>query len=468
VRLVDLPRQGADTPTLGKPLVAELLAPGAPAVVALRAHGRYERAYDPLRLPRRSSTGLRPEGVYCITGGLGRIGLALAEFLAREVRARLVLLGRSALPAREEWTRWLAENGEREAERAAVIRRLQALEDLGSEVLTVSADVADEAALKQALRLGEERFGPLHGVIHGAGLVGPESRRPLLEVDAEETERQFHAKIGGALALERVLAGRTLDFRILLSSVSTTLGGLGYGAYAAANAFLDAFAVARQDSPDGPWTSLAWDAWLWEPPGAGQGASELARLALTPEEGVESFRRFLGMLGVPEVLVSTADLGLRIERWGSGATFEERAGAPRSGVLGRHSRPDLQNDFVAPAEGAERRVAEVWQEILGIDQVGAHDNFFELGGSSLLATRLISDLRTAFGVEVPYHLFFEEPTVAEQAAKIATQSTAENGGEPLGVGAIRASAEQDFLQQLEEIADLSDDEVQAMMGGSKE
>ena len=77
---------------------------------------------------------LRKGGVYLITGGLGRIGLVLAEYLARTVRAKLILMGRSAFPGRDEWEQWLATHGE-EDRVSRRIRKVQAIEELGAEVL---------------------------------------------------------------------------------------------------------------------------------------------------------------------------------------------------------------------------------------------------------------------------------------------------------------------------------------------
>src|SRR5947209_2541175 len=83
-----------------------------------------------------------------------------------------------------------------------------------------------------------------------------------------------------------------------------------------------------------------------------------------------------------------------------------------------HERPALADDYVPPSNDIEQRVAEIWQEQLGIAQVGIHDNFFELGGHSLLATQVLSRLREDFQTSVPLSSLFEGPTVAELAATI--------------------------------------------------
>ena len=129
------------------------------------------KAYEPAPLPAAAQPRLRREGVYLITGGLGGIGLALAERLAREWQARLVLVGRSALPARHLWGELIADPST-----APVLReRLQKLTQLsqaGAELLVLQADVADAARMRAVVGEAVAKFGALHGVVHAAGLPG--------------------------------------------------------------------------------------------------------------------------------------------------------------------------------------------------------------------------------------------------------------------------------------------------------
>lgn len=77
-----------------------------------------------------------------------------------------------------------------------------------------------------------------------------------------------------------------------------------------------------------------------------------------------------------------------------------------------HERPDLGTDFEAPRTPVESIVAQIWADLLGMEEISIHDNFFELGGHSIMATRLISKIRETFQVEVPLHMLFDAPTVA--------------------------------------------------------
>ncbi|MEU4445610.1 amino acid adenylation domain-containing protein [Actinosynnema sp. NPDC050801] len=74
--------------------------------------------------------------------------------------------------------------------------------------------------------------------------------------------------------------------------------------------------------------------------------------------------------------------------------------------------------FVEPATAAQRVLAEVWREVLGVEKIGVHDNFFDVGGRSLLAIKMVTRVRQRLGVEIPLEVFFDRPTIAELAAEV--------------------------------------------------
>ncbi len=401
--------------------------------IALRGALRFRPDHEvrPRTTTDATPCRLRPGGVYLITGGLGRVGLAVAAHLSRRVGARLVLTGRSGLPRREEWDSWLA----REDGGGAVggrIRSVQALEALGSEVLVLPADVADRAGMAEVVARTRSRFGALHGVVHAAGTLD-RAWHPLRDLSREECDRQFRPKVEGLEVLAQVLEGESPDFVLLMSSLSAELGGLGYGAYAAANLFMDAFVEAQHARGRRSWISVDWDAWQADAvPGPSSPGAELARLAMTPAEAVEALDRILGLGPVSRVVVSTADLAARVARWsrpGAGAALPSAAEERASG---RHPRPTLHTGYVAPESPLETRVAELWSEMLGIDRVGLHDSFFELGGTSLLAVQLVARVRALFEAELSVAAVFEGPTV-QSLSRLIREGSA-RGGVLVGTG----------------------------------
>jgi acyl transferase domain-containing protein len=413
-RSVDVSSRDAVT-AVAEALLGELWTTGGEPAIALRGPHRWSACFQPFAVPSAAAPKLRERGVYVITGGSGRVGLALAEHLARTVRARLVLLSRSA-PTEE------------------AVRRLGFL---GGEVLVVQADVAEATAVRAALAGARERFGALHGVVHAAGSAAGAARL-IPQIDADHVEAHLRPKVAGTLVLaDELPAG--LDFVVLASSLAASLGGLGFAAYAAANRFLDAFCALQHRRGRTEWMSVGWDAWRFGNAGVANGRGiELAALALSAEEGAESFVRALSLAPAPQVLVSTTDLEQRLAYWSSPSRVpaaEGRAAAPLM------PRPALHTPYVAPEDAIERRVSRVWGEILGVERVGTDDNFFDLGGSSLLALQLVPRLRADLGVPLSVATLFEAPTVRALSAVLRERRADQEGDGRSRAGAPNVPAE---------------------------
>ncbi|WP_413206153.1 amino acid adenylation domain-containing protein [Rhodospirillum sp. A1_3_36] len=425
VRCLDIPTDCAER--YADRLLAELLTITHDPMVAYRGARRYLPDFEPVTLVPSTQTvrAWREGGVYVILGGLGKVGLLLARFLAETIRARLVLVGSSPFPARERWEDWLRDHP-RDDDTAERIRKLTEIEALGAEVLTLSANVADEAALRAAFERAEERFGAAHGVIHAAGRLNDASYlATIAEVGEAETRAQFAPKVHGLIALERVLADRSADFCLVISSTSAVLGGFGFAAYGAANAFIDAF-VTRQSQRGGiPWLCVNCDGWLFEEPTT---PSVTPAFVMTPGESVEALSRVAQGVTAGRVVLSTGDIKARYDQWVR--RVEQRMPPPPPiPTLAQpeiqHSRPDLATDYAAPANPVESRLVELWRELFGFTMIGVHDNFFDLGGDSLLAIRHMTMIKESFGKQFPLTTLLAKPTIRElaKALGLPTQAT---------------------------------------------
>ncbi len=419
IDVVVSPTQGAVPTRLIEQLLDEITENVSDRVVAYRGRHRWVQSFEPVRVEKGMGavTRLRESGVYLIVGGLGSVGLALAQHLAQTRKAKLALLGRSGLPPKEEWPLWLQQHDDAD-DVSDKIRKVQALEAVGAEVLLLRADVTNEEQMLAAIAGSVERFGRIDGVIYGAA-AGASTDKDIREMTPADCLLQFQPRVTGLTVLEKVLQDTEHDFCLMLSSLSSVLGGMTYGAYAAANVFMDTFVRKHNQTHPETWLSVNWDGWDFE-----EDVQQRARLratdnhhAINPEEGMEAFERIVSMGPVTQVLVSTSDLSARLDRWVTHADLPETLAIKE--IETRHPRPNLLEPYVAPSNELEDDLVNTWQELLGIEQVGINDNFFELGGHSLLATMVISRFRKEFGVELSLRSFFESPTISGLALIIA-------------------------------------------------
>ena len=238
-------------------LASELEGAAQGGLVAWRDGVRWERHLQAWK-PRDTTEAprLRQQGVYLITGGLGGIAGIIAEWLITRYQARVALLARTPLPARADWDDWLARHPEDDSISRA-IQRVRQLEALGGEVLPVAGDVTVSDRMQEVVTEIRERFGPINGVFHAAGVI----RDNLIQLKSQrDIEDVFAAKVYGTVVLDEVLREEPLDFTVLFSSNSAFVAPQGQVDYVGANAFLNAWADSRQD-PGTPVIAVNWGIW---------------------------------------------------------------------------------------------------------------------------------------------------------------------------------------------------------------
>ena len=430
-RMVDLdPEERDDAARWREALCAEFAeasngSPGGegaasppPRVIAHRGPRRWERVFvrSPLP-PEPEADGLfRPRGTYLITGGLGGLGLTLADFLSSACQANLVLLSRRSLPPRGAWEQAT------DPDHLDVIRRLRMLEERGSQLLVLTADVGDPVAMQAAQQRARERFGPLHGVIHAAGVA---DHAIAARRERAATWRVLAPKIMGTLNLMEWAAGEpSLDFLALFSSTSAQLGGVGALDYSSANNFLDAFAMSRRNTRPHV-VSIGWGLWRdvgvaarWQPSGnLGDRYAAALDGGITPAEGVQAFVRVLAS-GWSHVTVSPHDLEALLA-----TGYDLLADSPDASNVVARGEPPAEAP-AAPSGGApavasdveddrlESAVTELWCDVLQVENLGRDDDFFDVGGHSLLLVTLVNRLHRRFGRLVPIRRLLTEPTIA--------------------------------------------------------
>ena len=441
---VVLPKSGTrEEEKLIDQLLGELTALSSDLIVAYRDRYRWVQTVEPVRLESadEGKTPLRKGGTYLITGGLEGIGTVLADYLAQTLQAKLIFVENSAFPEKKDYSQWL-ETRDRDDEISRKIWKLQALEALGSDVSVVLANAANYDQMQASL--APEKIGQIHGVIHSAARSSENLLCSIQELGIIQLE-QLDYNCREMAVLEKILLGRPLDFCIVFSSLSSVLGGWGFAADSASNLFVDTFTHQHNKTHSLPWLTVNWDRLqledITEEPEIARQVS-LVELAIAPTEVVEVFKRILSRSEMTRVAVSTVDLKARSDR--SFGHLADTKSSNRGDSSSRYSRPNLSNLYITPTNELEKQIAEMWQEILGIEQVGINDNFFELGGDSLIATQLISRLRATFPVNLPMRdLLLQKSTVAKQAEII----------------------EELLLEKIEELSEAEVEVLLAEMGG---
>ncbi|MGP3980115.1 SDR family NAD(P)-dependent oxidoreductase [Streptomyces sp. KR80] len=358
-RLVDLDDASGDA------LVAEL--GDGPTEVGYRQGVRHE----PVRVRDRSvhsgAQPIRRGGRYLILGGHGGLGLEVADRFAEEGAGVVALVSRSGATGADQ-------------------DRLAAIGARGCSIASYSADVTAPGELAAVVERVRGEFGDLHGVVHAAGTLKDGLIRTTT---VEDIAAVMRPKADGVHELAAAVAGLDLDFAVLFASVSGTFGNLGQGGYAAANAYLDAFAHARGK----PWLSVDWG--LWGEVGMGTDVAEQLR------------RRGVRPLGTAEAL---------------DALIAVLGGDARQVVI---AHPD-DSDSIAEtdadgvhAEGARERVEDELErflsERLGVTAFDRGIPLADYGMSSIMSVELSEDLSRRWSIHLPATLFLEYGDFTELA-----------------------------------------------------
>jgi thioesterase domain-containing protein/NAD(P)-dependent dehydrogenase (short-subunit alcohol dehydrogenase family)/aryl carrier-like protein len=237
-------------------LLEDLLADPGNETAAYRGERRYTQSYKRVRLEVPEAPAFRDGGTYLVTGGLGDLGLDVARSLVERHAARVILVGRRAMPPRDTWEAVLRRSppGDRIA---AAIRGVQAIEMLDGEIEIAAADVTNLKAMRALVASVTERHSRIDGVIHAAGVLDD---GPLMERDAQAMECVFAPKVDGLRVLDELFPDGSTDLMVLFSSTTTATRNAGEVDFAAANEYLNAYAKSRQGG-DTRVVAVNWGVW---------------------------------------------------------------------------------------------------------------------------------------------------------------------------------------------------------------
>jgi len=417
---------------------------------------------------------LKVGGLYLITGGLGGVGGYLAQRLMSQFGAKLLLLGRTELPERSLWESY----GRKEDRVAERIRAYESIESVGrktgGEFVYHAADISNLQQIETAISNAESKWGiPLCGIFHLAGDLNiahhwetAESHRISSE-GKDAFEAMFKAKTYGTWNLFQIAKQRPEAMFVGFSSVISELGGSTFGAYCAGNSFLEGCCHYHNQILPQEVFSFSWS--MWEGMGmnkdnpryAQQAAFSMGNMIMEPEAGWNSLlaglcrkdrEMLIGLNGfnshirsrldkqpqIPKKLnlylttpsggqltddlreriklvIQDSEHPLEIIRVNTIPVLED--GSVDIESLQRYGRDQAMATmaFAAPKTDTEKKIAEIWKEVLGVHKIRVDINFFDSGGTSIQLAQVNGQLKAVFKRNISMTDLFQFPTISSLA-----------------------------------------------------
>ena len=357
---------------------------------------------DEVTAPTEQGATLARGGTWFITGGAGGLGMIFADWLASTLDARIVLMGRS----------------EPSAELTA---RFAAWRDAGADAIYVRGDVSCRDDVARCVAEARARFGPLHGIIHSAGVLRDGYLR---QATREDFDAVLAPKVDGTRFLDEATQDDPLACFVLCSSMAALGGNAGQTAYAYANHYMDDFAAAREvarsaGERQGHTLSVNWS--LWADGGMRLDTATqrmfLDSLGVAPLPTDRALACFESVLSAGHSQVAIVEgMRDRIERaWGI-RKEKPRTSQPAASAM---AAATTGNDLAAAVRGRLRQIA---MDMLKLDaeDIATDSVLLDLGFDSIGLTTYANAINQAYGVEVTPVLFFDYPCIADVAGYLCS------------------------------------------------
>lgn len=367
-------------------------------IVAYRRNSRYFPTFEQMYVPNSiKNKAIKDGDTVFIIGGMGNVGLSLAQGISKMNRVNLILTSTHDMKRK---------NGSISPEKEIY---LEEIEKSGSSVIVRKCDL--NVNLSEVLEETVQTFGKIHTIIFSAGVIGEKTFGLLEDVEQEMFNAQFKVKIEGLIKFAEVVGKYGIDNCILTSSVSSILGGIGHSVYATSNLFMDLFARMQNEKENTRWLTVDWDFWKFDTNREeGYIGTTAKELSLSREEGIKLVPFIFRLLDEEQIMISTGDLTQRFEKW---VNIEEAKSSQIDEI--KYKRPDLTNEYIPPNNEVEIKMVGIWEKILGYKGIGIEDNFFELGGDSLKEVEFSIQLKKELGLEFALTEFYNHPYIKDIA-----------------------------------------------------
>ena len=411
-------------------LITEIYDSDGEDHVAFRDGQRYlARLMDSSHLETSQGFEFQSNGTYLITGGLGFLGLKLAQWMVEQGASNIVLIGRKGLPQRQDWGN-LANNSKDKKK----IEIIQFLESKGAKLSIFSADVTDLDQMSSVIERINTGENPLKGIVHAAGIT---HGLVMEQMQSQALESVLRPKTLGTWILHQLTKHLNLDCFICFSSAGSVWGAKGQADYDAANHFLDTFAYYRR-SIGLPALSINWGSL-----GVGGLVSEesyvqwmkmLGLEALQPEQGFNALGWLLETDAVQTVVAQVEWSKFKaIYQYQKQrpllAEIESKVEEEQEQFQLLQQKPDILQQLNSGTETLRHQkltsyiqseVAKVL-DMKDLELLSAEQSLFDMGLDSLMMVELRNRLEVGLNCSLPATLAFEFPNIASLTEYIGSR-----------------------------------------------
>lgn len=454
---------GDDHAHAAERICEHLLGDGLEDQIAIRGQSVFVPRLRPCAgLTKPFPTKLTPDATYVVTGGTGALGRVVATYLAERGARHITLLSRSAVPPRTHWA-MLTEDDPH----FATVTAIRAIERLGVRIATASVDVADGEQVRSWLSDHISEGGrPVRGIVHAAGSVNDQLLVNMSEADFANV---LAPKIIGTRVLHDTFLDHDLEFFVMFGSAGSTIASPGQGNYAAANAFLDAFAHYRR-ALGLPALTIGWGPWsvgMVEDLKLEKVYAQRGIELITPAVGARILDRLINQT-VPTVVAISADWS-RARHAGLGgrlpAVFSDLGTAETVSAVADSGGSVLDVLAVTPEADRPAVVSSRIQEIVAavfdcaVTDFAPDDMLDDIGLDSMMAMEFRLRINTTFSIDLPVLEILRGVSVNSLTVRVLADLHSIHGDAPIPEPA--PAPLDDHVDGL--VNELSDDELRELL-----
>jgi polyketide synthase PksN len=350
-----------------------------------------ENSQDTVKIPWKN------QGIYLITGGAGGLGLIFAQDIAHQVRdTTLIFTGRSVLTAEKQ-------------------AKLKEIEALGARIEYRQVDVTDKKAVSSLIQSIQKELGSLNGILHCAGVIRDNF---ILKKTEEELQEVLAPKVSGLVNLDQASKEMQLDFFILFSSIAGSLGNPGQADYAAANAFMDAYAEYRNDlvvlqQRQGQTLSINWPLWK----DGGMRVDEETEKMMMHSMGMITMQTSTGIQALYQSVAAGKNQVMIME--GKAVRMKQKLLSATSCILAQPNKISVESAAatgIDPSHLLDKVQAALMHAVsqllkVKLEDIDVHTELNEYGFDSITFTEFANKLNQDYKIELTPTVFFEYPTI---------------------------------------------------------